>query len=69
MKKLSKKRAVLVGWIFIVLLFALVIRLGHLQIVRGEELRKQAAEQQAGDRMIRSKRGDILDRNGTQLAI
>ncbi len=69
MKKQSKKRATLVGWIFIALLFALIIRIGFIQIVQGNELQRQATEQQTRDSIINSKRGAITDRNGTQLAI
>lgn len=69
MKKVSKKRAALVGWIFIALLFALVIKIAFIQIVQGNDLQRQAVEQQTRDSVINSKRGAIVDRNGTQLAI
>ncbi|MDD3766725.1 MAG: stage V sporulation protein D [Eubacteriales bacterium] len=53
----------------IVLLALLAVRVGYLQIVQGEELQKQAIEQQTRDRIINSKRGAILDRKGKQLAV
>ena len=39
----------------IVLLALLAVRVGYLQIVQGEELQKQAIEQQTRDRIINSK--------------
>ena len=60
MKKSGKKRTVLIGLVFMSLLFALVIRIGFIQIVQGEDLQKKAAEQQTRDSIISSKRGAIL---------
>lgn len=52
------------------LLFILLIgRLGFLQIVRGEELKKGALEQWTKGITIKSKRGIIYDRNGKKLAL
>ena len=51
-------------------LFILLIgRLGFLQIVRGEELKKGALEQWTKGITIKSKRGIIYDRNGKKLAL
>lgn len=69
MKKSGKKRTILIGLVFMAFLFALVIRIGFIQIVQGEDLQKKAAEQQTRDSIISSKRGAILDRNGKQLAV
>lgn len=52
-----------------VLLFALILRTGYWQLVRGDQLQLEAIEQQTRDRMINSKRGSILDRNGKPLAV
>ncbi|MDR0406054.1 MAG: peptidoglycan glycosyltransferase, partial [Clostridiales bacterium] len=52
-----------------VILILLMGRTGYLQIVRGDYLQKLAIEQQTRDRVINSKRGAILDRNGKQLAV
>lgn len=49
--------------------FALVARLGFLQIVRGEELKKQALEQWTKGIPIQPRRGIIYDRNGKKLAM
>ena len=45
------------------------VRTGYLQVVKGENLQKQAIEQQTRDRIINSKRGTVYDRNGKQLAV
>ncbi|MBR6014533.1 MAG: stage V sporulation protein D, partial [Firmicutes bacterium] len=47
----------------------LCLRLGYIQIVKGEEYSKMAIAQQTRDELIVAKRGDIVDRNGEQLAI
>jgi len=65
----SKKRLIFV-FIVVMLLFILLIgRLGFLQIVRGEELKKGALEQWTKGITIKSKRGIIYDRNGKKLAL
>lgn len=48
------------------ILFARVI---YIQVVQGEELQRQAYEQQTRDRLIAPKRGSILDRNGIGIAM
>ena len=53
----------------VLLLLALTVRTGYLQVVKGENLQKQAIEQQTRDRIINSKRGTVYDRNGKQLAV
>jgi stage V sporulation protein D (sporulation-specific penicillin-binding protein) len=53
----------------VVLSFALIIRLGFIQIVQGEELKKEALEQWTKSIEIKAKRGTIYDRNGKELAI
>lgn len=47
---------------------ALILRLFWIQIVKGAWYSTQALEQQTKDRVITSKRGKILDRNGKVLA-
>ncbi len=53
----------------ILIILGLVIRLGYLQITRGEELRKGALEQWTRGVTLKSKRGIIYDRNGKKLAV
>ena len=63
------KRIRVVFFIMCVALFALVVRTGYFQIVRGEELQKEAIAQQTRDRIVSSMRGTIYDRNMKPLAI
>lgn len=46
---------------------AVIARLVHLQITRGEELRAKAASKYTGSRKTVGKRGEIYDRNGRLL--
>ncbi len=46
----------------------LIFRVIYIQTVKAEELQKMAYEQQTRDRLISPKRGDILDRNGVEIA-
>ncbi|MTI49048.1 peptidoglycan D,D-transpeptidase FtsI family protein [Sporosalibacterium faouarense] len=53
----------------LVLVSLLVTRLGFLQVVRGEALKKEALEQWAEDIKIQPERGTIYDRKGKRLSI
>lgn len=66
---LNKKRLVVAFVIFGVLLFLLCIRIGWVQIVKGNEYGKMAVQQQTKDEIIKPARGSILDRNGNELAV
>ncbi|HEY8361516.1 MAG TPA: stage V sporulation protein D [Tissierellaceae bacterium] len=65
----SKKRLVFALVMVMILYVALIGRLGFLQIVKGEELKKGALEQWTKGITIKSKRGIIYDRNGKKLAM
>ncbi len=66
---LSEKRSLLFGLVVYELMLALLMgRVFYIQFSRGEELQKLAYEQQSRDRLIKSRRGDIVDRNGALLA-
>ena len=54
--------------VFLVVLASLIVRAGWIQIVQGDQLRRQAVEQQTRDRLIPAQRGNIYDRNGQILA-
>ncbi len=54
-----------IGTIFV----AVVARLGYLQLVRGDELRFQAAKTLETEDMLPAMRGRIMDRNGEILAL
>ena len=64
-----KKRLVFVFFIVSFITFGLTIRLGYIQIVKGEDLKKGALEQWTKDIEVKAKRGIIYDRNGKKLAI
>ena len=50
------------------ILTALIIRLAWIQIINVEYYTNKAISQQTKDSTIESSRGDILDRNGKELA-
>jgi len=64
----SKKRLVFIFAITCIAIFGLIIRLGWIQIVRGERYKELAIAQQTRDIPIPAKRGTIYDRNGKELA-
>lgn len=65
----NKKRLIisLLGILFVV--FFLTLRIGYLQIVRGEEFKKEALEQWTRGIPVKPKRGIIYDRNKKKLAV
>lgn len=50
--------------VVILVAIALIIRIGYIQFVEGEELSKRAYEQQTSDRNVNPKRGTIYDATG-----
>ena len=65
----SKKNLILIlGMVFLCLLL-LCIRLGWIQIVKGDELSAKATQQQTRDTPIEAERGVIYDTNGHELAV
>ena len=66
---LIKKRLLFVLIAFTLLIAALVVRVGWIQIVENERYQREAYLQQTRGREISPKRGMILDRNGKELAI
>jgi len=65
----SKKRLLFIFIVVMIIFISLIGRLGFLQIVKGEELKKGALEQWTKGITIKSKRGIIYDRNGKKLAV
>lgn len=51
------------------MLFLLGIRVAWIQLVRGEDLQKQALDNRLQSVRVEAKRGNIVDRNGKKLAI
>ena len=67
--KRNKQRLIIAFIIFACLLFALTVRVGYIQIVKGDEYSKKAIKQQMQDEILTPNRGEILDRNGNELAV
>lgn len=67
---LQNKRRMLVFLLcFFLVTIALVVRLGFIQIIDGEEYKKQAMENWSRDITISAKRGTIYDAKGKKLAV
>ena len=64
----SRKNLILVLIIVFVLLLAAAIRVGYIQLVKGEEYKERALSQQTTDITVEAERGIIYDRNGAKLA-
>jgi len=60
----SKKKLRKTLFISFIVFFLLVVRLGYIQLIQGEELQSKAYKQQALDRNINPKRGIIYDSTG-----
>lgn len=67
--KSSKTRLKVALAVAVILVTALTIRLGYLQIYKGDELKKGALEQWTKSIDIKPKRGIIYDRKGSRLAV
>lgn len=65
----SKKNLIFILGIVFLCMLLLIIRLGWIQIVRGEEYSEKALEQQTRDTPIEAERGTIYDTNGNELAV
>lgn len=64
-----KKRLLVMLIVFTAIVIALIVKVGYIQFVQGEELQKKAYIQQNDSRTISPIRGTIYDRNGKDLAI
>lgn len=65
----NKRRMLFFLVCFFLVTIALVVRLGYIQLVKGEEYRKQAMENWSRDITISAKRGTIYDAKGKKLAV
>lgn len=65
----SKKNLIVILLLVFICMLILCLRLGWLQIVRGDELSEKAIEQQTRDTPIEAERGIIYDTNGKELAV
>lgn len=64
----KRRMIVLFGIIFFIMI-VLLGRVGWVQIVEGQELKKSAVEQWNNEVKVDARRGEILDRNGKKLAV
>ncbi len=67
--KSTRTRLIIMFLTLTVCMFALVLRLGWLQVIRGEEFQQMARQQQTSDITITPGRGTIYDRNGKELVL
>lgn len=65
---LSKKRIIVTFFLLTLVFILMAVRFAWIQIVKADEYRDKAIEQQTRDIPVDAKRGDILDRGGKQLA-
>lgn len=67
-KSVKSKNLLICMLIFFVVLILLTLRLGYLQFIKGSELKEAANRQQATNRVVSAKRGNIYDSTGKLLA-
>ena len=65
----TKRRLIFSLFLISAVVFTLIVRLGIIQVVQGEDLKKQALEQWSRGIPVKAKRGYILDSKGKKLAI
>lgn len=65
----TRTRLIIMFLTLTVCMFGLVLRLGWLQVIRGEEFQQMARRQQTSDITITPSRGTIYDRNGKELVL
>lgn len=65
---LMRRRLFILMLIGALIFIALIVRLGHVQLVQGQELSERAEESWRRNIPFTARRGDILDRNGVRLA-
>ncbi len=64
----SRRNLIIVFGILFIAFFLLSIRVGYIQLVKGEEYANRALSQQTRDNILAADRGTIYDRNGEKLA-
>ncbi|MCQ2546242.1 MAG: PASTA domain-containing protein [Clostridia bacterium] len=64
----SRKNLIIVMILVFIFILAVALRVGYIQIVKGDEYRERALSQQTTDTEIDAERGIIYDRNGEKLA-
>ncbi len=69
MPAITRKRAILIAVMFMVMASAVLYKLYSIQIVRNDAFRIRAEEQQQKTTVEAGRRGSIFDRNGHELAL
>jgi cell division protein FtsI (penicillin-binding protein 3) len=64
-----RKRLITTLVVMLLILSAVLVKVGLLQTFEGEQLRSAAAQQWTRERPLRAQRGSIFDRNGEELAL
>lgn len=65
----NRVRIVIIFALFVIFFVLLALRTSYHQIIKGEEYAQKASRQQTTDSVISAMRGNIMDRNGSALAI
>ena len=66
--KISKVKIIFILVFIFLLMIALLVRVGYLQIVQGEQLKTEATSRQTSTETLPAKRGNIYDSKGKTLA-
>ena len=64
-----RRRIALVFFIICLCFIGLALRVGYHMIIKGDEYAQRAKRQQTKDSTVLATRGEILDRNGNEIAI
>src|SRR5699024_9336455 len=67
-RKQIHKRVILSFWLCCIVIVAIVIRLGYVQFVIGDDVTEKAEDSWLRDIEFQADRGDILDKNGEVLS-
>lgn len=67
-RKGLKQRAIAVLLVLVLLFPGLIVRIGYINAVHGEDYEQRAIDQQLSDQPVYARRGSIYDRNGKLLA-
>src|SRR6056297_3360550 len=64
-----RKRIIFLMFLFFLIVIALIVRLGYIQLIKGEEYKKEAYEQWSRDITLNPVRGVIYDSKGKKLGM
>ena len=64
-----RKRIIFLMFLFFIIIIGLIVRLGYIQLIKGEEYKKEAYEQWSRDITLNPVRGVIYDSKGKKLGM